>query len=86
VAWKGERWKRVERKDADFEHLRAGTRLGAIGQPAAVRNAHHAGGSCLRDVVHANQPSQLDAHADLFHALSCGRLRRILVVIYESTG
>jgi hypothetical protein len=86
VAWKGEWWKRVERKDADFEHFRTSQRLGATDRPAAVRDDHHARRRGLGDVVHADQPGYLDGHADLFQALSCRRGRRVLIVVYESTG
>jgi hypothetical protein len=85
VAWKSKLWERVWREDAHLEHLRAGLWADAVKQPAAVRNADHARRAGLGDVVHADQPSQLDRCLDLLQALARRGGRRVLVVIHEST-
>jgi len=86
VAGEGERRKRIELEDADLQHLCAGRQALPIGKPPAIGDPDNARCVRLGDVVHAEQPGELDLRADLLEALPDGGIRRILVVVDETTG
>jgi hypothetical protein len=84
MAGKGQRRQRVERKNADLEHLWTCGRSYAIDDPGAISDADHAGRRRLWDVINAKQSSQLDRSADLLHAFTDRGHARILVGVDEA--
>jgi hypothetical protein len=84
VTWKGKRGKRVRREDADFEHLRACQRVGAVDHPTAIGDDNHAGRACLGDMKHADEIGHLHRKVDLFHTFPRRGDRGVLVVIDKS--
>jgi len=55
MAWKGEWWKRVDRKRCDLEHLRTRPRLLAVDQSRAVGDPDDAARVPLGHVIDAEQ-------------------------------
>jgi hypothetical protein len=84
VTWERQRWKGVERKLGDLEHLDPHRRLRAACQAAAVGDDHDARSVGLRDVLHADQARHLDLGADLLAALAHSAGRRVFVVVDKS--
>jgi hypothetical protein len=85
VAGESERGQGLGTEDADFERLRTGRRPRSIDEATLVGDADHARSVGLGDVVHPDEPGQLDGRADLLPAFANGRERRVLVIVDEST-